>query len=352
MAEAEWDGGNEISLFEMGAIVLRSRWRIVRWVLIGATVAALSVITKPPFFFASASFITQGNDPSRSGLTSLAGQFGVSLPSGSPSLSPDFYSKLLKSPVLLRGIARDTFVVPELGGKRKSFLDLFDVRDKQPRIREERGVILLTGLVTTNVVKTTGVVEVSVLTRWPSVSLGIITALMNGLNDFNLSSRQGQAAAERRFVEGRLTLADAELRAAEDRLEGFLRMNRVITSPELTLERDRLQRDVSMRQQVYTSLAQSYEEVRMREVRDTPVITVVEPPSVRPMHEPRGIVRTVIVGGLLGTFIGMLIGFISGIMAHRRRRGVAGDAEFVETLREMKGEMLTPARWIRSRIAK
>jgi uncharacterized protein involved in exopolysaccharide biosynthesis len=352
MAEVEWDGGGEISLLEMAAMLLRNRWRIVRWTFIGATLAALFVISMPALFFASASFIPQGNDPSRSGLTSLAGQFGLSLPGGSPSLSPDFYAKLLKSPVLLRRVALDTFVVPELGGKRVSFLDLFDVRDPQPRVREELGVILLTGLVKTNVVKITGVVEASVLTRWPSVSLGIVTALMNGLNDFNLSSRQGQAAAERRFVEGRLSLADTDLRAAEDRLEGFLRVNRTIASPELTLERDRLQRAVSMRQQVYTSLAQSYEEVRMREVRDTPVITLVEPPSVRPMHEPRGIVRTVIVGSLLGALLGMLIGFISGIMAHRRRRGVAGDAEFAETLREMKGEMLTPARWIRSRIAK
>lgn len=352
MVDSDWAGGDETSLLEMGAIVLRSRRRIMRWTSIGAGVTALAVLFQPAFFFASASFISQGNDQSRAGLSSLAGQFGVTLPVANASLSPDFYAKLLKSPVLLRRIALDTFDVPEFNGKRVSVLDAFDVHDKQEAVREELGVTVLTGLVKTNVSKATGIVEVSVLTHWPNVSLGIVSELMKGLNEFNLSSRQGQAAAERRFVEGRLALADTALRAAEDRLERFLRENRVISSPELVLGRDRLQRDVSMRQQVYTSLSQSYEEVRMREVRDTPIVTIVEPPSVRPMHEPRGRVRSVAIGAVVGAFFGILISLLSGFSAQRRLRGAVGDVEFATAVTEVTEELLTPVRWLRRRIAK
>ena len=83
MTEAESPHGDEVSLFELGTTVLRNRWRIARWAFIGASVAALSVFSKPALYRASASFVPQGGNDSRSELASLAGQFGVSLPTGS-----------------------------------------------------------------------------------------------------------------------------------------------------------------------------------------------------------------------------------------------------------------------------
>lgn len=81
MTETEWQDGDAVSLFAVGTTLLQNRWRIVRWMFIGAAMAALSVISKPALYLALASFIPKGSDAaSRSGLASLAGQFGVSLP--------------------------------------------------------------------------------------------------------------------------------------------------------------------------------------------------------------------------------------------------------------------------------
>src|SRR5436853_279032 len=80
--------------------------------------------------------------------------------------------------------------------------------------REEQGVSTLRGMLSTAVVKTTGVVELRVATLWPSVSLQISTALVNGVDAYNQRTRQGQATAERKFVEGRLAVARANLRAS------------------------------------------------------------------------------------------------------------------------------------------
>src|SRR4051812_45624797 len=140
MTETEWAANTEISLFALGTTFLRNRWRIGRWALGGAAIATLFVVFRPAVYMASASFVPQGNDPGRSGLASLAGQFGVSLPSGTQSLSPDFYAKLLKSRVLLGQIARDTFVVQELGGRRIPFLDVFKIGGGLQKVREERGI--------------------------------------------------------------------------------------------------------------------------------------------------------------------------------------------------------------------
>jgi len=198
--------------------------------------------------------------------------------------------------------------------------------------------------------KTTGVVQFSVETRWPSVSLGIVSALVAGVNEFNQRTRQSQAAAERRFLEGRLAGASDDLRMAEDRQEAFLRGNRQLTnSPQLTFENERLGRSVALQQQVVTSLTQAYEDARMREVRDTPVITVIEPPSVAAMPDPRGRLKSVALGFLLGLFVGGLVVIVSGLVA-RARGGRSDDARlFFATLAEVWQDLLSPVTRFRAR---
>ena len=120
--------GDQPSLFSIGTTLLRNRWRIVRWMLIGGGLAAILAFLKPTLYSATASFIPQGADAGRSGLAGLAGQLGVALPSNSQSLSPEFYVKLIRSRELLRAVVRDTFVVQELSGRRIPFLSLFDIK--------------------------------------------------------------------------------------------------------------------------------------------------------------------------------------------------------------------------------
>ena len=345
MTDSVQKSDGELSMFVLGTTLLRSRWRIARWTILGAVLAALTVVTKPALFRASASFAPQGNDQSRAGLASLAGQFGLSLPSTGQTLSPDYYARLLRSRSLLRRIAADTFVVAELGGRRVPFVELFEIDDPSPLRREDTAVLQLGQIVSASVVKTTGIVELSAATRWRSVSLAIVDALVAGVNEFNQRSRQVQAASERKFVEGRLAIADADLRSAENRLEAFLRGNRQFSnSPELALQRDRLQREVGQRQQVYTTLAQSYEEVRIREVRDTPVITVIEPPSAPALPEPRGRSKVVLLGIMLGGFIGMMIVLTSDMMARRRASGDPEAAGFVGAFEAVKSDLGRPFR--------
>jgi tyrosine-protein kinase Etk/Wzc len=339
--ESAYPQDEEVSLIALAAIILRNRWRIVRWAFAVAVLAALSVISKPALYAASASFIPQQGEPSRSGLANLAGQLGVAIPTGNQSQSPEFYARLLKSRVILERLVRDTLVVAEMGGRRIPLLDVFEIEGETPRHREEKGVNLLKRIVSPTISKTTGAVDVSAATKWPSVSLAIVTSLVNGVNEFNQRTRQGQAAEERKFVEGRLAVVRTDLRDAEDRLERFMRANRQYeSSPQLTFDHDRLQREVLLKQEVFTTLSQSYEDVRIREVRDTPVITVLEPPSVPTHPEPRGRVTSVILGFLLGGFIGVGLSFASEMFARRRRAGSVEADEFVDTLQQIKGETL------------
>lgn len=343
IADAELHNSDEVSLFTLGTLLLRNRWRIARWMVIGAVLAAISVASKPKVYKASASFVPQGSDASRNVLSGLAGQFGMTIPGAASTNSSDFYSKLLRSPALLREVVRDTFQVVEEGGRAVPFIELFQIAPGSPKLREELAVRQLKSMVNTSVDKTTGIVEYSIATRWPSISLALATSLLNSLNEFNLRSRQTQAASERDFLERRLDVANAELLTAEGRLQRFLTSNRQFASPQLQFQRERLEREVLLRQQVVGALTQSYEEAALREVRDTPLLTPIEAPTVPALPEPRGRVRRVILGAFAGGLIAVLLSFLGFVTQRRKRQGSPEADEFFSTLGGIKGKLLN--RW-------
>lgn len=344
------ENDDEISLFALGTALVRNRWRIAAAMFAGALVAGVSVYQRPTLYEASASFFPQGYDPGRSGLSDIAAQLGRALPTTNQSISPEFYATLLRSRELLRPVAYDTFTVHELGKRKMTFFELFGISEGSPAAREEAAVSRLMGIVSADVDRMTGVVEVSVVTPWRSVSLAIATVLVTGVDEYNQRTRQGQAASERRFVESRLAIARDDLRTAEDRLQRFLQTNRQFGgSPELTFERERLQRDVTLRQEVFTSLMKSYEDVRIREVRDTPGITMFEQPSAPLAPLARGRLKSVLLGLIIGGIIGTVFAILTGVFARRRMSGRPEVDEFVGSLGEAKAEMLRPVRWLRQR---
>lgn len=353
MADADWHDDNAMSFFTLGTTLLRNRWRILAWGLISATMAAVMAFRTPPTYIASASFIPQGYDAGRSGVAGLAGQLGITVPTGGgSSLSPEFYSKLLRSRALLTPLAKDTFAVAELGGRRIPFVQLAEA-EGSPAQKDERALKDLTGMINVNVERPTGVVEFTVASGYRSLSLTLAQRLIARVNEYNLMTTRSQAEAERRFVEDRLGEAGADLREAENRLERFLATNRQFNnSPELRFEQDRIQRDVTVRQEVFASLRKAYEEVRIREVRDTPGISVFEAPSVPTLPAARGRVTRTILGFLLGIVVGILIALMSSMVARRKEEGDPEAEAFVGTLGEVKGEILRPVRWVRGRVAR
>jgi uncharacterized protein involved in exopolysaccharide biosynthesis len=339
----------EASMFALGTPLVRNRWRIARWTLAGTLIAGLLVFERPALYLASASFYPQGSESLRPGLLSSLGQFGINLPSGTPSQSSEFYQVLLRSRVLFEAVARDTLIVEERAGARVPFLDFFEIEGSESA-RIDHAVELLSGIVATPTPpRNTSLVLLTAATEWPSVSLFIVEALLDGLNTFNKNVVQGQAGAERTFVEERLRIATGALRDAEDDLEGFLQNNRQYDgSPELVFQADRLQRSIALQQEVYTTLTQRLEEVRVREVRDNPVISMVDQPFVPSLPEPRGRGVFVALGFLTGGFLGSLLGLLSDVMRRLRLEKDEEMEEFSQALREVRHELSAPFRMLRS----
>ena len=245
----------------------------------------------------------RGTAPSVSG---FAAQLGLPVSGGDPTQSPQFYLELLSSDAVLRGVANAHYDFPGRGkSTAKSLAEYYGI-DSSPHTTDDV-IKRLRSRLNTSVSLRTGVILASVSANDPGVAFQITNAIIEELNRFNTERRRSRAGAEKEFAERRLAETNAALRAAEDRLQGFLQTNREFrSSVGLTLEQDRLSRDVVMRQQLYTAAAQAYEQAKMEQVRDTPVLTVLEPPRVPTLPDRRGLVKTTLVGIIFGAVLGVL----------------------------------------------
>ena len=331
---------DEISILLIAAVLLRWRRTIIALAVLGGIAGVSKGLWSPRLYTSTAVFVPQSSESAPSELAAAASQLGFRVPSGgSAAWGPATYVALLRSRTLLEPIAFDTVTVVEENNRRVALMDLLKIPPAPLRRRVSQTVDAIEGIVSAGEERMIGAVKVSVRTRWPSVSLALAESVLQRVNEFNLETRKSQAAAERKFVEVQTVDAMVALRSAENALQTFLTRNRAI-GPEQAFERDRLQREVGLRQELYTSWMKSREDARIREIRDTPVITILEPPTMPFVGEPRRSVRKGILGGLAGAFLGVLLALVAHAL-NAARKATTGDAQlFFSLLDEAKPRFL------------
>lgn len=322
--------------------------------LFGLAVSAIVAWRRPKLYVSQTAFVVQGTDAGRSGLAGLAGQFGINLPTGGQGQSPEFYLRLLSSQSFLEPILRDSFTVSEAANQRRPLLEWLEESSDEsatdPQTRVQTGLVRFSNTITSSVNKPVGLVEITVRTEYATLSQQVAQSLLSGVEEFNRRTRQGQASAERKFAEARMEVVSGELRSAERRLASFLNSNRQPDrSPALSFERASLEREVSLRQSVYSALAQMVEDARLREVRDAPVITVVDSPSLPARPEPRRLAQTLILGLLVGGLAGTVLAVGRAGAQRRASAGAPDTLELMSALHEARESALRPLRRLRDR---
>lgn len=363
-----------ISLFGIAATLLERTWLIVGTALIGAVLAVIPTFFAPALYTSSALVVSSASAPSiNARLRGLAQSFGVGgeVVGNDLTAYPIFLSYLARSPVVLQRMAYDSLEVPELGEGRMVLADVLrsqrersqgDEAEPEGELREGGPVATdsavlqrrargiggrLARSITLTTIETMGSIRVRVSTEWPSVSLHVANRLLEELNRFNAEVSQERASDERRFVEGRVAAQERNLDAAEQELSDFLVANRQFrNSPDLTFEHDRLNRQVSLQQQLLVSLVQSLDQVRLREVRDVPVLQVIEPPllALRPDGLRRSYRATVGFG--IGGIVGLLLTGVLSLFAAAR---TARDPEVERFIAALEG-VIAPVRAVAARL--
>lgn len=304
---------DEISLWEVLATLLRRRALILRTAGVVAVLAVVLALVSARSYTTSASFRPQGS-AGATDLAALASQFGVRVPNQEETESPAFYAELLTSRPILARVAAATYRIED---GPTTLVDFLEIEEETPGLEEREALRWLEEeAVAVGTGRETGIVHLDVTTTSAELSRQIADQLLQEVERFNLQTRQSRGAAERSFIEERVAAVREELAEAEGALLAHIQSNRQITSsPELQFQRNQLQDEVASRRQVYTSLVQAYEEARISEVRDTPVLTVLQTPFAPPAPDERGLVLRFLLGAVLGGVLGVLLALFSESLA-------------------------------------
>jgi uncharacterized protein involved in exopolysaccharide biosynthesis len=319
------------------SLVLSHRRAILYTALAGALVGGAFKLLQPRAFTAKALAIMD-SQTSASALSGLTASLGLPTLQGDGSPSPYFYADLVTSDLVL-GSAVDSVYTYRTGKRvvKGNLVSIFDVSGGTPAQKRERAIIRLRKMVSARVTAKTGVITVAAKTRDPGLAPLIVARVISEVNRANILSRQNQAGGEREFTGRRVAEAAQELRTAENQLQYFLQTNRDYqAAPQTAFEEDRLARTVAMRQAIFTSVSQAYEQARIQEARDTPGLRVVEPPTVPVYPDPRGLTEFIILGLFLGGATAICWGLWNDYLADTAQR----DPDQVRQFRKAVGDLI------------
>lgn len=272
------------------ALALLRHLRILIVVPIGVTVMAIGVVLiRGRSYTAEAVIAPERSAGPASRIAGFAAQLGLGSILGAGGEPVEFYAAVVQSRELLRQVSQAEYTI-ERGLFRRdtvqgTLVELWEIKGETPDEALSATVDRLRESVEVISDAQAGILRVRTKAKDRFLAEQISRWILTYVNEFNVDKRQTQAEQERRFIEGRLEVARAELEAAEDELASFYDANRSYqNSPRLAFEAARLERRVQIHQAVYRTLAEAYEQARIQEVRNTPVLTIVDPPegSARP----------------------------------------------------------------------
>jgi uncharacterized protein involved in exopolysaccharide biosynthesis len=366
---------DEVSLIDLLLVVARYKRLIGGTVLAFFVVGFLVAVLSPDEYTSSAKVVREIQADASLGsvgaLSALRG-FGLSLGAGATGLTPEAYPDITKGREVGLAVVRDEFFFPDLD-KSLTFVEY--VRDNKSIVQqilalpgrlvallksdkptrsiqtyddtiiyltedEERAITAVSKLVSTSVDLESGLMTISAKTYDPNLSASLTASFVRHLVERVREILTVKTRKNLEFIDERFAEAEVELRAAEEALAQFMDRNTSIKSASLTTDRDRLQRQVTFKTQLYGDLQTQLTQAQIELQRSEPVITILERPA--PPIEPSGVGGKVVllIFLLLGAAIGVALAFIKWSLDQQMT-----DDEERAKMEEVRNALI-PKRWV------
>jgi len=374
---------DEVSLLDILLVLARHKTLIVRMVLVFTLLGVTYALLAPEEYTSSATVVREvqeegGALPSGIPSGALSG-LGINLGGASSGLRPSAFPDVLQSREVRLAVVRDTFRFPDAGrpmtfvnyvNRPPGTLDqvlnytlwlpwtlkgaLGDVMSGSPAPAEttDAGKLLIpskeedealeaiSDMVSASVDEETGLMTISVTAGGAQLAADLTKGFLDHFATRVREIRTEKIQERLAFVEQRFQGAQQELETAEDRLAQFLERNQSLNSPQLQFRRDRLRRQVSFKEQLYSRLQSQLTQTRLDLQRRQPVVTVVETPVPPMKRSAPNRTLIVLLSLIMGGFLGVSGAFLSAFFSN-----VDGDVEEEEKLNEIQ-QAFIPDGWI------
>ncbi len=229
--------------------------------------------------FKSTAVVLPDTDKSKLGaltgsMSDLAALAGVSV--GGEGSIVKLYPTIIKSESVLRNVIYEKY-------KTKAYKDsvnliqYWEIKEKSPERDYEVALLNLRTELQVSMDIKTSVITMSIETEEPQLSADILNTVIRTLDQFIRTKRITNASEQRKWIEVRLAEVKEDLGKSENALKDFREKNRMVAgSPQLLLDQERLMREMQINSTIYIELKKQNELVKIEEIRNTPIINVLD----------------------------------------------------------------------------
>lgn len=261
--------------------------------------------------------------------------------SGSPFFQNpvDYYKKITLSSPILDPLLKETFPHPQ-SGKPASLLEIWKVEEESEEEKLFSGRTALAGnLKLTSERNFPNIITLKVTSESPQLAAAVANKAIELLGRYDLQLKTANAQERIRFIETQIADTNAKLKDAEEALQKFQERNRVLSTPLLTIEKERLDREVKLHSEIFITLKKELEIARIAERKEASVISIIDkatPP--RSPVAPRTRLN-VMLAGVVGLMLAVGMAFVLEYVSNFDAENDEENREFLRRWQETKADL-------------
>jgi uncharacterized protein involved in exopolysaccharide biosynthesis len=371
----------DISILDLFLLLVRGTPLILRSILLFLILAGSYVLISGDQYRSEAQVVreSQTDTPNIGASFSSLRGLGINLGGSGSGLTVEAFSDVLHSREVRLAVVRDTFQFPESQG-RMTFVEyasedeglgetILDYTIRLPFTlknmlappettapssgtvevltrREQRALGRITQYLESTVDTESGLMTIAVTAHDPLLAAELTQSFVRHLRTRVREIRTEKVASHLEFVQERFRHAGSELEEAENELAQFLERNQNPTTASLQFQRDRLRRQVSFKEQLYSDLQNQLTQAELDLQRRSPVVTVVERPIVPFSEHGMSVFSILFVAVIIGGALGVGLLLVRALFTDTR-----GDDEHAAKIRALKLHVqeMVPS-WIHRRL--
>lgn len=209
-----------------------------------------------------------------------------------------WYSYVISLPGRAMGAVFGIFQ-PKEEKEPKGFKKLGDVDNARLTKAQEKVIEGMRKRISVSTDKKTYVITLSVTDQNPEIAMQLSRTIVDELSEYITSYRTEKARKDLEYYEKLYDESQTEYFEAQQRYAKYSDMNQGMVRQSVMIEQERLQNEMQLKYQLYNSCAQQVQMAKAQVQRETPVCTVLTPPTT-PLKDNESGAKTLAVFVFLG----------------------------------------------------